>query len=43
MRKIVKAIATVEEFNANLFNKLNIGVEIQDFTKKLNILMFTSF
>ncbi len=33
MRKIVKAIATVEEFNANLFNKLNIGVEIQDFTE----------
>lgn len=33
MRKFVKCISSVEEFDADLFNKLNLGVEIQDFTE----------
>lgn len=38
MKTILKAISTIEEFDVEMFNKLNIGVEIQDFTEpNLNI------
>lgn len=33
MRKILKTIKYIDEFDIDLFNKLNIGVEIQDFTE----------
>ena len=33
MRTILKCISTIDEFNAEEYNKLNIGVEIQDFTE----------
>lgn len=33
MRKILKTVNTVEEFNEKLYKELNIGVEIQDFTE----------
>ncbi len=33
MRKIVKAISTIDELDIDLFKNLNIGVEIQDFTE----------
>lgn len=38
MTILLKAVSTIDEFDANLFNSLNIGVEIQDFTEpNLNI------
>ena len=33
MRKFVKCIRSVDELDVDLFNRLNIGVEIQDFTE----------
>ena len=33
MRKIIKTIKSIEEFDLELFNELNIGLEIQDFTE----------
>lgn len=33
MRNIFKTVSIVEEFNEDLFNELNIGVELQDFTE----------
>jgi len=32
MKKIIKTVNEIHEFDEELFNKLNIGVEIQDFT-----------
>lgn len=38
MRTILKTVSTIDEFDVEKFNKLNIGVEIQDFTEpNLNI------
>jgi len=33
MKRIVKCISSIEELDVDLFNRLNIGVEIQDFTE----------
>lgn len=33
MKNIVKTINTIDEFDIDLFNELNLGVEIQDFTE----------
>lgn len=33
MRQIVKCIKSIDELDVDLFNRLNIGVEIQDFTE----------
>jgi len=33
LRDILKCISTIDEFNAEEYNRLNIGVEIQDFTE----------
>ncbi|NLA11926.1 MAG: hypothetical protein GX883_07370, partial [Firmicutes bacterium] len=33
MRQIVKCISTIDQFDVALFNRLNLGVEIQDFTE----------
>lgn len=33
MRKILKCISTTDKFDAGLFSRLNLGVEIQDFTE----------
>lgn len=33
MRKILKTVNTIEEFDEKLYKELNIGVEIQDFTE----------
>ncbi len=38
MRKILKTVSTIDDFDLDLFNKINIGLEIQDFTEpNLNI------
>ncbi len=33
MRQIVKCISTIDQFDVALFNRLNLGVEIQDFSE----------
>lgn len=33
MKKLIKRVRTIDEFDVELFNKLGIGVEIQDFTE----------
>lgn len=33
MKKIVKTVTTIDEFDEKLFNQLDLGVEIQDFTE----------
>ncbi|MGO1469790.1 MAG: sugar phosphate isomerase/epimerase family protein [Tissierella sp.] len=38
MKTLLKAVSIIDDFHINLFNKLDIGVEIQDFTESnLNI------
>ena len=31
--KLIKAVRTIADFDLNLFNELNLGLELQDFTE----------